>query len=126
MTLRGKRRSPSTRKIGPVGSKLGRSQESSSVEQGGARSPRAFPAWLLVAGVAAVVLAVAIFGNRLMATRPVTAEFKTSMNATPQPVLAPDPKLATYIGGETCSQCHAGEAKEWASSHHARAMQHAT
>ncbi|NJD25507.1 MAG: tetratricopeptide repeat protein [Betaproteobacteria bacterium] len=36
------------------------------------------------------------------------------------------PAKAEYVGAAACAQCHAGEAKAWQDSQHARAMQHAT
>src|SRR5215472_8138930 len=34
--------------------------------------------------------------------------------------------VATFVGSETCAQCHPAEAKLWRSSQHKLAMDHAT
>lgn len=42
-------------------------------------------------------------------------------------VAAPAPRQGlAFVGSAACASCHAPEARAWAASHHARAMQHAT
>jgi len=37
-----------------------------------------------------------------------------------------DPGPAAFVGSEACASCHGGEYRDWADSHHALAMQHAS
>jgi tetratricopeptide (TPR) repeat protein/ssDNA-binding Zn-finger/Zn-ribbon topoisomerase 1 len=83
------------------------------------------PSWPLVVVAAFVVLAVAILGNRWMPNRPLAAQLQPTIGAPSQPT-SPATVLATYIGRETCGQCHASEVRAWETSHHAQAMQNAT
>jgi len=47
-----------------------------------------------------------------------------------EPALKPESRAvalaATYVGSQSCAQCHAAESKAWQASQHAVAMQHAT
>jgi hypothetical protein len=85
----------------------------------------AFPARVLIAIVGVIVLAVAIVGNLFMVSRPIVTQLRPTTSAA-QPTSMSDTKVASYVGRETCGQCHATEVKAWASSHHAHAMLHAT
>jgi len=73
-----------------------------------------FSARALAAGVFALVVGVTLLGNVLAPPFVLAAE-------SPPPVAA----TATYIGREACAACHATQDKDWASSHQAKAMQHA-
>jgi tetratricopeptide (TPR) repeat protein len=81
-------------------------------------APAAFARRLAAgAGVAIVVVAVAVAGP-FFAPAQIVAQV--------QPAAQPTPMVATYVGRETCGECHEAEVKAWAGSHHAEAMQHAT
>ena len=71
------------------------------------------PVWALAAAVVLVAVgAAALFVKRTPSTPPVFP--------------APPPTAASFVGSGECKSCHAKEYEPWASSQHARAMQHAT
>jgi len=76
----------------------------------------------LVLGVA--VLALLVAAGLAWAFLSGTAKPAATGSVPPVPAL-PMVK-ADYVGAATCAECHAGEAKAWQGSQHARAMQHAT
>jgi hypothetical protein len=76
--------------------------------------------------VGIIVFAIAIIGNYLTASRTIPTQLQSASTAPSQPTSASDARLASYVGRETCGQCHAAEVKAWESSHHAQAMRHAT
>ncbi|HET6223280.1 MAG TPA: cytochrome c3 family protein, partial [Dongiaceae bacterium] len=81
--------------------------------------------WLLVAGLAICVLLAALVGYLI--THPGQPDRSPPAPAAPPQLVQSAPlPTATYVGGETCGQCHAGEATAWRTSHHALAMQHAS
>lgn len=80
---------------------------------------------MLVASLAICVLSVALAGYLI--THPGQSDRLPPAPTTPTPLAQTAPlPTATYVGGETCSQCHAGEVTAWRGSHHALAMQHAS
>ncbi len=68
-----------------------------------------------LAGLAALALAAWYFFSARQSLEPV----QQSTSST-------DAVAATYVGSESCAQCHASESKAWQASQHAVAMQHAT
>jgi predicted CXXCH cytochrome family protein len=50
----------------------------------------------------------------------------TRARSSPAAAIAPHSELAHFVGAKDCTVCHSAEGKAWQSSHHAKAMQHAT
>ena len=127
MTRRGKRESGSITKKRPVRPETGKNRIAGRRQRRRAICKGLAETWLLVAGAAFIVLAVAaILGNRFMASRPIAAQLQPTIGALAQPTSTSSAMAATYVGRETCGQCHASEVRSWETSHHAQAMQHAT
>src|SRR5271166_6660533 len=127
MTWRGKSGAGLIANKRPSKRGTGKNQESPAVvERGDARSAKALPSRLLLVVAVSIILAAAILGSRFLASQPIAAQLQPTIRAPPQTTSTSAAVPATYVGRETCGQCHAAEVRSWETSHHAQAMQNAT
>jgi Tfp pilus assembly protein PilF len=126
MTKQGKRTPVAMGGKKPIASGAGREKRASAGKEPEQESTNPFLVWQLAVGVGIIFLAIVIIGNHLAPSHPTPDQLQLALTVPLHPTSSRNGSQASYIGRETCGQCHMSEVKAWDSSHHARAMQHAT
>ena len=88
------------------------------MKRGGAPRSSLKAPLLIAAAVAPIVLVVVGLSWEF-----ITSTLRSDFAAAPMGISAAMP---TFVGSETCAECHQSEAQLWRASHHAHAMDHAT